>query len=57
MTLQPPAGAPVVTVMDGPFAGFEGVVSGIDQAKGTLQLLLSTRSRPLNGLGVTDHPA
>ena len=47
MTPQRSPGAPVVKVMEGPFAGFEGVVSGIDQAQGTVQLLLSFFGRKI----------
>lgn len=47
MTVQSPTGAPVIKVIDGPFAGFEGVVNGIDQSKGSVQVLLSFFGREI----------
>jgi transcriptional antiterminator NusG len=47
MATQTPPGAPVVLVTDGPFKGFEGVVSGINQDEGKVQLLLSFFGRKI----------
>ncbi len=41
MQHQPPSGAPYVVIVDGPFAGFEGAVSGIDQANNIVYVTIS----------------
>ena len=45
-------GAPVVTITEGPFKGFEGPVVGIDQQKGTVQVRVSMFGRKQTTVGI-----